>query len=88
MEKIMLQLKPGAVLIEENGQMGLTLSTHSRFAKNKEQATLVGALSRKPQLLNDLIPLLSSCIKTPVREADIPLIIAEFILDFGAFLED
>ncbi len=88
MENIMLCLKSGAVLIEENGQVGLTLSTHTHFAKDKEQVSLLRALIRKSQLPEDLITLLSPCIKTPVSKADVALIIAEFILDFDAFLED
>lgn len=87
MDETMLTLKTAAVLTERDGQAGLTLCGHTRFAKDARQTEILLALVKRPQPIESLMTLLQTQYGLSVHGNDISLVIAEFILDFGEFLE-
>lgn len=87
MDQIMLTLKPGVTLAERGGQIGLLLQGRVRFAKDARQAEILRALVQRPQSLENLMVLLHARDGPPERDHRISLAIAEFILNFGEYLE-
>lgn len=87
MEKTMLTLKRGVTQIEQSGQPGFSLNGQTKFAKDGRQTTILRAISERPQPLGSLAALLHAHENPPDVANEIPLAIAEFILDFGEFLE-
>jgi len=87
MDKAMLTLKPGVTLTEAGSQIGLVLDGQSQFSKNAWQAKLIRALSKQPQPPESLMALLRMGDGPPRSDNDGSLTIAEFILDFGDYLE-
>ena len=86
MNETMLTLKAGVALTERDGQVGLTLHGRTLFAKDARQAEILRALllqSRSPESLTALL-----CVGDGLQSNnENSLAIAEFILDFGEFLE-
>lgn len=87
MDQTMLTLKPGVTLTEESSQTGLMLNGQTQFAKNAWQAELIRALSKQSYSPENLMALLLMADGLPRNDNDVSLTIAEFILDFGEFLE-
>lgn len=86
MDEAMLTLKPGVTLTEVGNRVGLVLNGQTQFAKNGRQAEILRTLvlqSRSPESLTALL-----CAGDGLQnDNDTSLTIAEFILDFGEFLE-
>lgn len=87
MEETMLTLKTGVTLTEQAGQVGLTLHGHTQFAKDARQAEILRALVLQSQPPESLMTLLRTRDGPTKSDNDISLAIAEFILDFGEYLE-
>ncbi len=87
MDQIMLTLKPGVTLAERGGQIGLVLQERIRFAKDARQAEILRALVERAQTIESLMAHLHTGDDPPENDHRIFLTIAEFILDFGEFLE-
>lgn len=87
MNETMLTLKPDVTLTERDGQVGLTLHGHARFAKDARQTKILRALVLQSQSLESLISLLHARDDPFQNDNYISLAMAEFILDFGDFLE-
>ena len=87
MDEAMLTLKPGVTLTEQDGQTGLVLSGYTRFAKDERQTEILRALMAESQPPESLLTLLQGLRNSPENNNEISLAIAEFILDFGEFLE-
>lgn len=87
MDKIMLTLKRGVTLIEQGGRTGLTLHGRVCFARDARQAEILRALALQSQSLENLTALLHARDSPPQNEHRISLAVAEFILDFGEYLE-
>lgn len=88
MDQVMLTLKQVVALIEQSGQTGLVLNGRVRFAKDTRQAEILRALVQRPQSPENLLALLRVLDTPQQSDRDISLTIAEFILDFGEYLED
>ena len=86
MEETMLTLKRGVTLTEQSGQSGFSLNGQSKFAKNTRQAEILRALAMQRRSLNSLKALLCAG-NAKQSDNEISLVIAEFILDFGEYLE-
>lgn len=86
MYETMLTLKLGVTLTEQDGHVGLTFCGRTQLAKDARQAEILRALvlkSRSPESLTALL-----CARNgPQSEGENSLTIAEFILDFGEYLE-
>lgn len=87
MNETMLTLKPGVTLTEQDGQAGLVLNGRTRLAKNARQADILLALVAQPQPPEILTALLRALDGSSENDNEIFLAIAEFILDFGEYLE-
>lgn len=87
MEETMLTLKHGVTLIEQSGQLGFLLNGQTKFAKDARQTAILQAMAERPHPLGSLTALLHSRENQPYGVNEIPLTIAEFILDFGEYLE-
>ena len=86
MDETMLTLKPGVMLTKQNSQVGLVLNDRVRYAKNTRQAEILLMLVKQSQPLESLVALL--CARDDQQnDNDIFLAMAEFILDFGEYLE-
>lgn len=86
MNETLLTLKSGVTLTEREGKIGLTLHGHIQYAKNERQGEILRALVKQRQSLNSIKALL--CAKNGKQsDNENSLAIAEFILDFGEFLE-
>ena len=87
MDETILTLKPGVKLTESENRFGLTRNGQTKFAKNEQQAAILRALvlqSRSPESLAAIL-----CAGNALQsENENSLAIAEFILDFGEFLEE
>ena len=87
MDETILALKPGVTLTEQDGKTGLTLWGHTQFAKDARQTEILRALVLQSQPPQSLLALFRALDVPQQSDNDISLIIAEFILDFGEFLE-
>lgn len=87
MDETMLVLKSGVTLTEHGGQVGLVLNDRVRYAKNERQAEILLTLVKQPQPIESLTELLCTLDGSTENDNEISLAIAEFILDFGDFLE-
>jgi hypothetical protein len=87
MENIILKLKSGVTLIEQNGVTGLSLAGHVRLAKDAQQADLIQALGAHEQTLEELQKPLRTLNATPAVDADMALALAAFILDFEYYIK-
>lgn len=85
MDETMLTLKAGVTLIGKGSQVGLMLKGLVQFAKDARQAEILRVLLLKSQSPESLAVLLHTGNGPPANE--ISLAIAEFILDFGTYLE-
>lgn len=86
MNETMLTLKPGVTLTEQDGHVGLTFCGQTQLAKDARQAEILRALVLKSRSPKGLAALL--CAGNGLQsENENSLIIAEFILDFGEYLE-
>lgn len=85
MDKAMLTLKPDAALTEGGNQVGLTLDGRTQYAKNPHQAEMIRALLRHPLSPERVVELLREGNDSR-NDNEISLAIAEFILDFGEYL--
>lgn len=86
MHETMLTLKPGVTLTEAGNRIGLMRNGQTQFAKNTRQAEILRALllqSRSPEGLTALLRTENGL----QSDNENLLAIAEFILDFGEFLE-
>lgn len=86
MEKTMLMLRKGIQQIKLEGRAGLALEGQCRTAKNALQAELLSALAKGAKTPEELIDLVCKS-KLPEERADGALAVAEFILDFGEYLQ-
>ncbi len=86
MDETMLTLKTGAALTEVENRVGLTRNGQTKYAKSMRQAIIIRALSERPHSPESLAALLCAA-DCPQSDNDNSLAIAEFILDFGEFLE-
>jgi len=86
MDETMLTLKTGVKLIEQDGKIGLTLHGHIQYAMNERQSEILRALSERPDSPESLIAILSAR-DIPQIDNENSLAIAEFILEFGEYLE-
>lgn len=84
----MLTLKPGTMLAERGGRTSLVLDGRVRFAKDARQAEILRALVEQSQSLEDLMALLSARDGPSANDSEVSIAMAEFILDFGEYLED
>lgn len=87
MDETMLTLKAGVALTERDGQVGLTLNGCAQFVKDTQQAEILRALISQSQSPESLAALLQTRGGSSENHNEIFLAIAEFILDFGEFLE-
>ena len=87
MDETMLNLKRGVTLTKQDGQVGLVLNDRVRYAKNEQQAEILLTLVQQPQPIESLTELLCTLDGSPENDNEISLAIAEFILDFGEYLE-
>ena len=87
MDETMLILKSGVTLIKEDGQVGLVMNGRTRFAKDARQAEILQALILQSQSPDSLTELLQMRKGSSESNNEISLAIAEFILDFGEYLE-
>lgn len=87
MDETMLTLKPGVKLIEQNRKIGLMLNDRTKFANGARQEALLNALVLQKQSLEGIKELIQTRDSRSDSENEIALAIAEFILDFGEFLE-
>lgn len=86
MNETMLTLKPDTELTEEGNRIGLMRNGQTRFAKNERQAEILRALVKKSRSPEGLTVLLRTG-EGLQSDNENSLAIAEFILDFGEFLE-
>lgn len=86
MDETMLTLKTGVKLIEQDGQVGFMLHGRTQFSKNLRQTEILRTLSEQSHSPERLMALLRTG-DNPQSDNDNSLAIAEFILDFGEFLE-
>ena len=86
MNETMLTLKTGVELIEQDGQIGLMLHGRTQFAKNLPQTKILRALMKQPLSPESLMALLGTG-NGKQSDNENSLAIAEFILDFGEYLE-
>ena len=86
MDGTVIALKPGAALVEENGQTGLALGGKRRMAKSGPQAAALRALASGGQPAEKLAELMRLRIG-PENGAAAALALAELILEFGDYLE-
>lgn len=87
MDETILTLKHGVTLIEQNGKIGLMLNGRTKYAKDARQEALLNALVMKKQTLEGLKELIQTRGSWSDGDNEISLVIAEFILDFGEYLE-
>jgi|GEM_PF-1271846 len=87
MDQIMLTLKPGVTLAEQDGQIGLMLQGRICFAKDAQQAEILRALVLQSQSLETLMALLPTGNTPLENDHRISLTMAAFILEFGEYLE-
>ncbi|BAK97803.1 hypothetical protein OBV_06050 [Oscillibacter valericigenes Sjm18-20] len=87
MDQTMLTLKHGTTLAERGGQMGIVLNGRVRFAQNARQAEILRALVERPRSIKSLTALLRARDCATDNGSEFFLAIAEFILDFGEYLE-
>ncbi len=87
MDETMMTLKQGVTHIEQNEKIGLMLSDCTKFAKDARQEALLNALIMKNQSLEGLKELIQTRGSHSDSDNEISLVIAEFILDFGEYLE-
>jgi len=87
LDETILTLKSGVMLTESDGKIGFTLDGQTHFANNATQSALLLALAAKPHTLEVLLNLLHKHGDSSYSEIDISLAMAEFILDFGEYLE-
>ena len=88
MDETMLNLKPGVTPTERDGQIGLTLHGRAQFAKDARQAQILRALILQSRPPESLMAFLQTRVGSPENDNEISLAIAEFILDFGEYLEE
>lgn len=86
MDEAMLTLKPCVTLTEAGNRVGLVHNGQTQFAKNKPQVEIMRALVLKSRSPESLTALLHSG-ESLLSDDENSLAIAEFILDFGEFLE-
>ncbi|WP_293009401.1 MULTISPECIES: hypothetical protein [unclassified Oscillibacter] len=86
MDETMLTLKPGVTLTEAGNRVGLTQNGQTQFAKNTRQAEILRALVLHSRSSEGLTALLRTG-EGLQSDNENSLAIAEFILDFGEFLE-
>jgi len=86
MDETMLTLKPGVALTEGKNHVGLTLHGRTQYAKDPPQAEMIQALFKHTLSPESLMELLRAG-NDPKNDNDTSLAIAEFILDFGEYLE-
>ena len=87
MDETMLTLKADVTLTERDGQVGVVLNDRVRYAKNERQAEILLALVKQSQPLESLMALLRALYGSTENDNEMSLAIAEFILDFGEYLE-
>jgi len=87
MNETMLTLKTGVTMTERDSQVGLVLNDCIRYAKNARQAEILLTLVERPQTPECLTELLQTRCGLSENNNEISLAIAEFILDFGEYLE-
>ncbi|MET0017035.1 hypothetical protein [Oscillibacter sp.] len=87
MDQIILTLKPGVTLAERGGQIGLVLQGRICFTKDAQQAEILRALVLQSQSLETLMALLHRGNTPLENDHRISLAMAEFILEFGEYLE-
>ena len=73
-------------MVRDGERWGLRRNRETRFAKNESQMRILKALYRQNQSLGELTRVLDP--DTEDGEDSVSLVLAEFILDFGNFLED
>lgn len=86
MDETMLTLKPGVQLTEAGNRVGLTRNGQTKFAKNSRQEEILRVLVERTLSPESLMAILSVS-EGLQNDNDKSLAIAEFILDFGEFLE-
>ncbi len=86
MDETMLTLKPGVALTERDGKTGLTLHRHTQYAKDARQAKILRALLEQSHSPESLMAFLSVGDDSQ-SDNDISLAVAEFILNFGEYLQ-
>jgi len=86
-DNVILKLKDGVKLIEQDGRLGFSLDGHTQFAKNEDQEIILKELAKQPQSLEKLYAWL--CLKSgkTFRYTDASLALAEFILDLDYYIE-
>lgn len=87
MDETILTLKPGVTLTEAGNRVGLVQNGQTQFAKNERQAEILRVMALKSRSLEGLTVLLRGRDGLQ-NDNENSLAIAEFILDFGEFLEE
>lgn len=87
MDETIITLKSGVMLTEHNVKTSLTLNGQTRYANNAIQSELLRALATKPQPLEVMMNTIYARGDPSYSESEVSLAMAEFILDFGEYLE-
>lgn len=86
MKQTTLKLKPGVSLLEQEGKIGVSLQGRQQLARSALQGGLLRALGEGGQTLEALHGVAHS-LGAPSDDNGTALLLAEFILDFGDYLE-
>lgn len=87
MDETTLTLKDGVMLTEQDGQIGLSLCGLIQFAKDARQEEILRELILRSQTPESLAALLQTRYGLSARDNEISRAIAEFILNFGEYLD-
>lgn len=83
-----LRLKPGAALMEQEERCCVSLGKRTRLARDPLQNEILRQLTRGDQSLDALTDTLRSAGVSSQGNTEISLILAQFILDFGEYLDN
>lgn len=87
-EKKELCLKPGAAVIHDSGGYGICCGGQICYARNEQQTVILKAMEQNQRELKALIAAVGSSEPGGLQAGMAALTMAEFILDFEAYLED
>lgn len=82
-----LRLKAGVTVFHDSGGIGLHSENQFRYANGEEQAMILQLMAQNQFSLDAFVTALSSCDFYKHNDGIAALEVAEFILDFEAYLE-
>ncbi len=83
-----LCLRPGVAVFQDEGGYGLRCGTQSRYAKDAAQTAILQAVEQHRLALDALIEAAGGSGSDKLHGGLSALAVAEFILDFEAYLEN